>query len=123
MTKAQIKSKINQLNKELSSYKNQRQQYQTLKDKVTQIVGLLNNSIDSLNSAKNYLKNGYGGNVKTTPFKNTNNDIQKITEIKKYLELRVILEINSQIRNLNNNCTKTQNTINKLWKEYYAVEN
>lgn len=123
MTKAQIKNQINQLNKKLNSYKTQKTQYETLKNKVTQIVNLLNSSINSLNNAKSYLKKGYGSNVKTTPYKNTDNEIKKVTEIKKYLELKVILEINSQIRKLNSNCTSTQNKINKLWKEYYRAEN
>lgn len=123
MTKAQIKNQINQLNRSLNSYKTQKTQYETLKTKITQIINLLSSNINNLDNSKSYLKSGYGGDVNTTPYKNTNNDIQKVTEIKKYLESEVILEINNQIIKLNNNCTDTQNKISELWKEYYRAEN
>lgn len=121
MTRAQIRGQINQLNRELSSVKNTYIQYQNLKNRVTQIINLLNNSLKKLNDSKAYLKKGYGNNTKTTPFKNTTNDIQKVTEIKKYLELRVNLEINKQSKALNKRTVELQKRINKLWKEYYRA--
>lgn len=121
MTRAQIRGQINQLNRELSSVKNTYMRYQNLKNRVTQIINLLNNSLKKLNDSKAYLKKSYGNNTKTTPFKNTINDIQKVTEIKKYLELRVNLEINKQSKALNKRTVELQKRINKLWKEYYRA--
>ena len=97
MTRAQIKGQINQLNRELNSVKNTYIQYQNLKSRVTQIINLLNNSLNKLNDSKNYLKKGYGNNTKTTPFKNTTNDINKITS--KNNDCKIIRSADSIVNN------------------------
>lgn len=123
MTKAQIRGQINQLNRELSSARNTCTQYLNLKNNVTQIINLLNNSLTTLDNSKKYIRSGYGNNTNTTPFKITSNDIQRVTEIKKYLELRVNLEIDKQVRALNKRIIELQKQINNLWKDYYNAAN
>lgn len=123
MTKAQIRGQINQTNRELNSARNTCTQYLNLKNKVTQIINLLNNSLTTLDNSKKYIRSGYGNNTNTTPFKITSNNIQRVTEIKKYLELRVNLEIDKQVRALNKRIMELQKQINNLWKDYYNAAN
>lgn len=123
MTKAQIRGQINQTNRELNSARNTCTQYLNLKNKVTQIINLLNNSLTTLDNSKKYIRSGYGNNTNTTPFKITSNNIQRVTEIKKYLELRVNLEIDKQVRALNKRIIELQKQINNLWKDYYNAAN
>lgn len=121
MTRAQIKQKINQKNTQLRSKKSQLTQYTNLQSKVNQVIRLLNDSLKQLNSAKDYLRSGY--NKKTTSsVKLNNSNIEDITAIKKHLELRVALEIKSQIRSLNTSINSLNKEINRLWREYYKAE-
>lgn len=118
MTKTQIIERINQLNRELSDNKNMCSQYQNLKNKLTQIISLLNNSIKTLNDSLNYLKSGYGNNIKTTPYKTTNKDMEIVMDLKKFLNSNVTPTINNHINYLNGRISELQDEINYLWGEY-----
>lgn len=122
MTKAEIKAKINQKNKQLANVNNQLKQYQNLQTKVNKIISLLKDSLKSLNSAMGYLKKGYNYNKNITAVKLNDTNIDEVTEIKKYLELRVNPNISSKIKDLKNNKNKLNNEINKLWREYYKAD-
>ena len=118
MTRAEIRVQINQLNKELSSTKSEYMKSKNLKSDVQQIINLLGNCLNSLYSAKDYIRKGFGNDTSTTPFKNTENCIQRVAEKKQYLESKIMWGIDNQISNLNQQLTQIQTKLNNLWNEY-----
>lgn len=118
MTKQEIQNRINQLNKQLNSYTQERKEYNTALHNAQDLVNTINEGISSLNTSSENLKKYFtiGGTiVGSDKIQDTDSGMK---DIKKQLSNTIIPAINSSIRNLTNKIHNTESEIENLKRQY-----
>lgn len=118
MTKQEIQNRINQLNKQLNSYTQERKEYNTALHNAQDLVNTINEGLSSLNTSSENLKKYFtiGGTiVGSDKIQDTDSGMK---DIKKQLSNTIIPAINSSIRNLTNKIHNTESEIENLKRQY-----
>ena len=118
MTKQEIQNRINQLNRQLNSYVQERKEYNTALHNAQDLVNTINEGISSLNTSSENLKKYFtiGGTiVGSDKIQDTDSGMK---DIKKQLSNTIIPAINSSIRNLTNKIHNTESEIENLKRQY-----
>ena len=102
MTKQEIQNRINQLNRQLNSYVQERKEYNTALHNAQDLANTINEGLSSLNTSSENLKKYFtisGMIVGSDKIEDTDSGMK---DIKKQLSSTIIPAINSSIRNLTN---------------------
>ena len=118
MTKQEIQNRINQLNKQLNSYIQERKEYNAALHNAQDLGNTINEGLSSLNTSSENLKKYFtisGTIVGSDKIEDTDHGMK---DIKKQLSNTIIPAINSSIRNLTNKIHNTENEIENLKRQY-----
>ena len=118
MTKQEIQNRINQLNRQLNSYVQERKEYNTALHNAQDLANTINEGLSSLNTSSENLKKYFtisGMIVGSDKIEDTDSGMK---DIKKQLSSTIIPAINSSIRNLTNKIHNIESEIENLKRQY-----
>ena len=118
MTKKEIQYKINQLNRQLTNYQNEKNDYSTSLSYANKLVASLNSGLNNLKTSNDNLKKYFTINGKTVASDNIESACNELQSSIKELTGVIIPGINKEIKNLSSKIYNIQIQISNLRRQY-----
>lgn len=120
LTKAQIRVKLNELQRKRVNYVNERSKYNISLSHANKLLNSLKKENDNLMSVENNLNKHFKVNGKSADNKEIDRIKKEVLNIKSKLEKNIIPSINNNIKSLTNQISNTDyniNYYNRLYRE------
>lgn len=120
LTKAQIRVKLNELQRKRVNYVNERSKYNISLSHANKLLSSLKKENDNLMSVENNLNKHFKVNGKSADNKEIDRIKKEVLNIKSKLEKNIIPSINNNIKSLTNQISNTDyniNYYNRLYRE------